>query len=167
MANNANILVIDDEQIICFSVKQTLGPEGMDVDCAENGIIGLAKLQDKKYDLVLIDLMMPQMSGMDVLAAVRKIDMTIVPIIITGYATIESAVEAVQKGAYDYIPKPFTPDELRNVVRKGLGRHQLLVETDHLRKEREQHRLQKKTPSKSHIRWRLLLFEYDFFLKCA
>jgi PAS domain S-box-containing protein len=142
MSEQANILVIDDEQIICFSVKQTLQQEGMQVDFAENGIIGLAKLQEKKYDIVLIDLMMPQMGGMEVLAAVRKLDPTIVAIIITGYATIESAVEAVQKGAYDYIPKPFTPDELRNVVRKGLGRHQLLAETDGLRKEREEHLMQ-------------------------
>ncbi|MBN2012203.1 response regulator [candidate division KSB1 bacterium] len=138
MSQTPNILVIDDEQIICFSVKQTLEQEGMKVDSAENGIIGLARLQEKNYDMVLIDLMMPQMSGLDVLDAVRKFDPTIVAIIITGYATIESAVEAVQKGAYDYIPKPFTPDELRNVVRKGLGRHQLLAETDRLRHEREQ-----------------------------
>ncbi len=138
MSSQPNILVIDDEQIICFSVKQTLEQEGMHVDSAENGIVGLARLQEKKYDVILIDLMMPQMGGLEILEAVHKYDPTIVTIIVTGYATIESAVEAVQKGAYDYIPKPFTPDELRNVVRKGLGRHQLLAETERLRQEREQ-----------------------------
>ena len=142
MYSKPNILVIDDEQIIRFSCKQTLEQEEMNVDLAENGIIGIAQLQEKEYDIVLIDLMMPQMSGFDVLDALRKLEQNVVAIVITGYATIESAVEAVQKGAYDYIPKPFTPDELRNVVRKGLGRHHLLVETEKLRIEREHNLMQ-------------------------
>ncbi len=137
MMNEAtNILIIDDEKIICFSCKQALEKEGMIVDCAENGIIGLAKIQDKAYDLVLIDLMMPQMSGLEVLDALQKYDSSIVAILITGFSTIESAVEAMKRGAYDYIPKPFTPDELRRVVHKGLERRKLLAETSQLREER-------------------------------
>ena len=142
MTQNANILVIDDEQVICISCQQTLEKEGLNVDCAENGVIGLAKLQDKTYDVVLTDLMMPQISGMEILDAIRKMNQNIVAIVITGYATIESAVEAVKKGAYDYLSKPFTPDELRRVVRKALERRKLLLETEQLRKEREQNLLE-------------------------
>jgi two-component system phosphate regulon sensor histidine kinase PhoR len=81
--------------------------------------------------------MMPGMSGMEVLGQVRTIDPNLLVIVITGYATVESAVEAMKKGAYDFIPKPFTPDQLRIVVRRALERRTLQKEADFLRSERE------------------------------
>jgi two-component system phosphate regulon sensor histidine kinase PhoR len=137
MIENSQILVIDDDSVIRMACEQTLKSEDLSVETAENGKIGLEKLKEQKYDLVLLDLMMPEMSGTVVLDRIREFDENIVIIIITGFATIESAVETLKKGVYDYIPKPFTPDELRNVVRRGLERRELLLKTEKLRQERE------------------------------
>ena len=137
MAENARILVIDDDSIIRLACEKTLAPLGYSVDTAESGETGLAMLRQKSYDLVLLDLMMPEMSGSEVLEHIRAYDENIIIIIITGFATIESAVESLKKGVYDYIPKPFTPEDLRNVVRKGLERRELLLRTERLRRERE------------------------------
>jgi len=137
-----NILVIDDEEMIRLGCKKILTDMGMKVDTAENGKIGLEAIQKKQYDMVLIDLMMPGMDGMELLRQIKQIDEKIVSIVITGYATIESAVKAVKLGAYDYLPKPFTPDELRTIATKGLQRRRLLLEADALRKERERNLLE-------------------------
>ncbi|GAH51435.1 unnamed protein product, partial [marine sediment metagenome] len=80
---------------------------------------------------------MPGISGMEVLEKIGKIDSTIISIVITGYATIESAVEAMKRGAYDFLPKPFTPDELRIIIKRGLGRRELVLESLSLRREKE------------------------------
>lgn len=137
MSENPKILVIDDDNIIRIACEKTLRPLGYSVDTAESGKVGLAMLKQKRYDLVLLDLMMPEMSGSEVLEQIRAYDENIIIVIITGFATIESAVETLKKGAYDYIPKPFSPEELRNVVRKGLERRELLLRAEKLRKERE------------------------------
>lgn len=128
MAKSAKILVIDDEHVICMGCKKTLESAGMTVDCVENGILGIAKLHEKKYDIVLLDLMMPTMRGMEVLTAIQKMDEDIVPIIITGYATMESSIRTLNKGAYAFLPKPFTSEELRSVVHKALKHRQALIE---------------------------------------
>jgi DNA-binding NtrC family response regulator len=120
MKRPPNILVIDDEHVICIGCKKTLEPEGMVVDCAENGLIGLAKLHDNEYDIVLIDVRMPTMGGMDVMSAIKKMDKNIIPIIITGYATVETSIKAKKNGAFAYLAKPFTPDELRSTIKKAL-----------------------------------------------
>ena len=115
-----HILVIDDEPVMRLSCQKALQLKGMNVDCVENGILGIAKLHDQHYDVVLIDLMMPQLSGMHILETIQKMNPDIITIVMTGYATKEVAEVTLQKGAFDYLPKPFTPDELRVVVRKGL-----------------------------------------------
>lgn len=120
MIAKAKILIIDDEDVICKGCRQILDKDGFEVDYAENGIIGLAKLHDKAYDIVLIDLMMPQIQGINVLDAIRKYDPAIVNIIITGYATGLVIDEALEKGAFDYLAKPFSANELRNVVQRAL-----------------------------------------------
>lgn len=137
-----NVLVVDDEEMIRIGCKKILSDMGMNVDIVENGKVGLDLIQKKKYDMVLIDLMMPGMDGMELLTRINQIDEKIVSIIITGYATIESAVQAVKSGAYDYLPKPFTPDELRAIATKGIERRRLLLEADALRQEREQNLLE-------------------------
>jgi PAS domain S-box-containing protein len=139
MVSQANILVIDDEQIMRDGCSRILSKDGWAVICAENGSQGLDEIQAhvERIDVILLDLMMPGMSGMEVLDQVRTIDPNLIVIVITGYATVESAVEAMKKGAYDFIPKPFTPDQLRIVVRRALEKRTLQKETEFLRRERE------------------------------
>jgi len=137
--DQANILVIDDELIMREGCSRILSKDGWAVICAENGKQGLDEIQasPEKIDVVLLDLMMPGMSGMEVLDQVRTIVPNLLVIVITGYATVESAVEAMKKGAYDFIPKPFTPDQLRIIVRRALERRALQKEAEFLRRERE------------------------------
>lgn len=139
MRDSIHILVIDDEQIMREGCSRILSKDGWTVIPAENGKEGLEKLQARpgKIDAVLLDLMMPGMSGMEVLDQVHIIDPELLVIVITGYATVESAVEAMKKGAYDFIAKPFTPDQLRVVVRRALERAALQREAEFLRRERE------------------------------
>ncbi|MFB0517994.1 MAG: response regulator [Acidobacteriota bacterium] len=138
MKENFKILIIDDEASIRDSCSQVLSKEGYVTETAEDGSIGLEKVRKAKPDLVLVDLKMPGISGMEVLESLKELDPDIVSIVITGYATIESAVEAMKLGAYDYIPKPFTPDELRLITRRGLEKRRLLLETATLRQEKKQ-----------------------------
>lgn len=114
------ILIIDDEDIVLKSCMRILRNDNYSIDTAYSGEEGLSKIDQEKYDLVITDLMMPGMSGMDVLRNVkeRKLDLTVV--IFTGYATAETAREALKMGAFDYIPKPFTPEEFRDVVQNAI-----------------------------------------------
>ena len=139
MLNQVNILVIDDEQIMREGCSRILSKDGLVVICAENGNRGLEEIKGRpeNIDVILLDLMMPGMSGMEVLDHIRTIDPNLLVIVITGYATVESAVEAMKKGAYDFIPKPFTPDQLRIIVRRALERRTLQKEAEFLRRERE------------------------------
>src|SRR5512139_2179612 len=139
MPNRANILVIDDEQIMRDGCSRILSRDGCSVICAENGGQGLEQIKGRpeNIDVILLDLMMPGMSGMEALDHVRTIDPNLLVIVITGYATVESAVEAMKKGAYDFVPKPFTPDQLRIVVRRALEKKTLQKEAEFLRRERE------------------------------
>jgi PAS domain S-box-containing protein len=139
MPEQINILVIDDEQIMREGCSRILSKNGWSVITAENGKQGLDEIQNHldKIDVILLDLMMPGMSGMEVLDQVRNIDPNLLVIVITGYATVESAVEAMKKGAYDFIPKPFTPDQLRIVVRRAIEKRTLQKEAEFLRRERE------------------------------
>lgn len=131
------ILVIDDEESMRDSCSQILTKDGFLTETADDGSIGLEKIKDIKPDLVLIDLKMPGISGQEVLVKAKEIDPNIIAVVITGYATVESAVEAMRRGAYDFLPKPFTPDELRIIIRRGLERRKLILETESLRKEKK------------------------------
>lgn len=115
-----HILVIDDEPRIRDACKMVLNSMRFTVDTAPDGLTGLDMIEDNHYDILLLDLMMPNISGFEVLERVRDIDPDTVVIVITGYATLEHSIEAMKKGAFDFIPKPFTPDQLRAVVSKSL-----------------------------------------------
>lgn len=117
---NPHILVIDDEKRIRDACKMVLTSMGFTVETASDGTKGLDLIEEKHFDILLLDLMMPNMSGFEVLTRVRDIDPDTVVIVITGYATLEHSIEAMKKGAFDFIPKPFTPDQLRAVVGKSL-----------------------------------------------
>lgn len=127
MRTTANILIIDDEHVIRIGCKKALEPEGFVVDFAENGIVGFAKLHESSYDLVLIDIMMPQIRGTNLIETIRKYDPTIIIIAITGYATEELIAEVIQRGAFDCLAKPFTLHELREIVKQGLERRASLL----------------------------------------
>jgi len=131
------ILVIDDEEIVRESCVRILQGQDYTVKTADNGEMGLSTLKEFLPDLVLVDLKMPGMSGFEVLEQIYTFDATIVTIVITGFATVDSAVEAMKKGTFDFIPKPFQPEELRLVVHRGLERRNLVLETIRLRNEKE------------------------------
>jgi PAS domain S-box-containing protein len=118
--HNPRILIIDDEPRIRDACLMVLSDKGFDVAAAPDGEQGLQMIKETHYDIVLVDLMMPTISGFDVLSEVRKNHPDTVVIVITGYATLEHSIEAMKKGAFDFIPKPFTPDQLRAVVDKSL-----------------------------------------------
>jgi len=137
MANSAKILIIDDEEIVLNSCSQILKSGNYQIATAKNGTEGLALLKQFQPDLVYVDLKMPGISGFDVLDQIHKYDPTIVTIVITGFATVSSAVEAMKKGTFDFLPKPFTPDELRLITLRGVERRGLVMETIALRREKE------------------------------
>ena len=131
------ILLIDDEEVVLDSCAAILEGSEYVVATARSGAEGLEQVAAFDPDLVFLDLKMPGMSGMEVLEALRALDPTIVCVVFTGFATIAAAVEAMQRGARDFLPKPFTPDEFRSMIHRGLEWRRLLVETAALRRERE------------------------------
>jgi signal transduction histidine kinase len=115
-----NILVIDDEVGMREGCRRALSPQGFHVDIAEHGVEGLHKLRQRPYDLILLDAMMPGMSGLELLERIRAHDPDTICVMITGYATVDLAAQAMKEGAHDFLPKPFTSDELLAVVESGL-----------------------------------------------
>ena len=132
-----SIIVIDDDEAVLLSVNKILSKAGFHVETFEDGVSGLEGVTELKPDLVVVDLKMPGLSGMEVINRVSEMDPYIIVVVITGYATIDSAVEAIKLGAYDFLPKPFSPDELRVIVNRGLEHRQLLQESHRLEIERE------------------------------
>ncbi len=132
------ILVVDDEKGIREGCRRILASEGYAVDVAVNGKEGLELAKAKRYDLLLVDLMMPVMGGIELMEHLRQLDSEIIMIVVTGFATIETAVDAMRHGAYDYVPKPFTPDQLLAVVNRGLEKRRLSRQTRLLMEERDQ-----------------------------
>jgi len=117
MFEKMKILVIDDEPVVCSSCKRALGEEGYEVETVLGGRDAIEILESREFDLVITDLKMPSISGMDILEHVKKKRPDVQVVMITGYSTIDTAVESIKKGAFDYISKPFTPEELLSVVR--------------------------------------------------
>jgi len=114
-------LVIDDEQIVLDSVSQLLTDENYEVDISLSGRKGLDWAIERPYDIVLTDIRMPDIGGMKVLRDIKRVDPSLPVIMITGYATAKSAVQAMKLGAADYIEKPFEPEELLEAVARALG----------------------------------------------
>lgn len=137
MDNLSKVLVIDDEEIVLDSCLQILSSGDYEIQTADNGLLGIQMVEEFRPDLIFVDLKMPGISGFEVIEKIQEIDPAIVTIVITGFATINSAVEAMQKGAFDFLPKPFTPAELRLITRRGLEKRKLVLETLALRHEKE------------------------------
>ncbi len=137
------ILVVDDERGMREGCRKILVSEGYRVETAGDGKAGLDLFRrEGDFDAALIDLKMPRMGGLELVEAIREEDQDIVLLVITAYASIQTAVEAVKRGAYGYIPKPFTPDELLLPVRNGLEKRALYQEAARLRQERERRLLE-------------------------
>jgi len=133
----AKILVVDDEEIVLKSCRKILEGGGHEVFTALSGQEAFDLLRREPFDIVITDVKMPGVDGMEVLEKVKKEYPDILVIIITGYSTVQSAVQAMKLGAFDYIPKPFTPDEVLVVVEKALEKKSLIYENIYLRKELE------------------------------
>lgn len=117
--SKGKILVIDDEDIVRTSCSRTLVPEGYEVNLVKNGFDGLSLLEQRPVDLVLTDLKMPEIDGIEVLRRIKDKWPQIEVIIITGYQTVDTAVKSIKLGAFDYLEKPFTPDSLIASVAKA------------------------------------------------
>lgn len=130
-----NILVVDDKDSMRNMLTETLVEEGYRVDLAESGRKAIDLVKNKSYDLVLTDLKMPEISGMDVLSEVKEIDNETSVIVMTAYGTIEDAVLAMKKGAFDFITKPFDTEHLCVLVNRALENRRLVAENSLLRQQ--------------------------------
>ncbi len=115
------ILVVDDEAIVRTSCDRTLTPEGYDVTLTASGKEGIACLEKETFALVLLDLKMPDMDGMEVLSKIKENWPETKVVMVTGYSTVDTAVQALRVGAYNFIEKPFTPDTLLKAVQEVFG----------------------------------------------
>lgn len=129
------ILIIDDEKSIRHTLREILEYEKYNIDEAENGLIGLEKLSNKKYDLVLCDIKMPEMDGIEVLEKASLLDYTPQFIMISAHATIDTAVDATKKGAFDFIQKPPDLNRLLISIKNALDKSNLIAETNVLRRK--------------------------------
>jgi two-component system response regulator PilR (NtrC family) len=133
-----NILVIDDEEVLQDILTVLIRKEGHTPLLASTGEEGLAVLEREEVDLILLDLMLPGMHGMEVLRRIRRRDPDLVVVVITAFSSIESAIEAMREGAFHYIPKPFKNEEVMLTVRKGLDQRRLTSENRALREQLRQ-----------------------------
>lgn len=129
------LLIIDDEKAICNTLKEILQYEKYEVDIANDGMEGLKKAEAGNFDMVFCDIKMPKMDGMEVLAKLQEIDADLPVVMISGHGTIDTAVEAIKKGAYDYISKPPDLNRILVTVRNALDKTKLVTETKSLKKK--------------------------------
>jgi two-component system phosphate regulon sensor histidine kinase PhoR len=134
--NDIQVLVVDDELNIREGSQRILSRVGFEVLKASTGLEALELLEKQTIPIILLDLKMPGMDGMEVLKRIRQLDEAILVIVITGFATVETAIEAMKQGAYDFIPKPFEPEQLRIVVNRAAEKLRLTREAKILEVER-------------------------------
>ena len=137
-ARRGRVFVIDDDEVMLLSCRRILEKDGYDVETFSNGCDGLRRIGELEPQLLLVDLKMPELDGLQVIGRVRAAAPDVVVAVITGYATIATAVDAMKAGAYDFLPKPFTPDELRLIVNRGHERWRLAMESVRLQREKEE-----------------------------
>ena len=135
LPDRPRILVVDDELNICQSCAKVLTRMDYEVDYALNGYDALKKVAGKPFDVILTDLKMSSLGGMEVLRRVKESNPDTPVIVMTGYASVSSAVEVMKMGALDYLPKPFTPDELRAIVRQALSEREIRLQNQNLQQK--------------------------------
>jgi two-component system nitrogen regulation response regulator NtrX len=131
----SNILIVDDEKAIRKTLSEILSYEGYKIDEAGDGEEGIRKFRDKEYDVILCDIKMPKMDGIEFLEKAKELNPDIPVIMISGHGTIETAVEAVKKGAYDYISKPPDLNRLLITIRNAMDKTSLVAETKVLKRK--------------------------------
>ncbi len=129
------ILIVDDEKVVRESLFNWFRDEGYLVDIAAEGMEALRKLHEKSFDIVILDIKMPGMDGMELQKRLREIDQNIVIIIMTAYASVDTAVQALKAGAFDYVTKPIDPDDLSHLIRNAIEKRQLVRENLRLKEE--------------------------------
>ncbi|HHT9106806.1 MAG TPA: sigma-54-dependent transcriptional regulator [Candidatus Wujingus californicus] len=132
---SGKVLIVDDEKLMRISLESQLKKEGYDVKSMDNAIDGLKIVKSEEFDIVLTDLRLSGMSGIDFLKEIKKYNQEIIVVIMTAYGTLESAVSAIKEGAYDYIAKPFSTDELIIKFQRALHHKNTAAEVNRLRKE--------------------------------
>jgi len=137
MNAKASILIVDDETVVRDSLGKWFEEEGYNVETATTARDALLKLPGQRWDVALVDIKMPGMDGLELQRKIREVDPEILIIIMTGYASVETAVQALKDGAYDYITKPFDPDDLAHLVRKALEHRRTKEENVRLRESLE------------------------------
>jgi DNA-binding response OmpR family regulator len=130
-----NILIVDDETSVADILKDCVSDTGRSVDVCYNGLEGIERIQKSRYDLIIVDLVMPKIGGLDVLRYAKKENPDVLVVIITGHASLETAIMAVKEGAYDYIRKPCKLEEIRIVVDNAIEKIRLYRENKKLLKQ--------------------------------
>ncbi len=128
-----DILIVDDDKTFCKMLEDMLSrEEHLKVTSTTDGLDATKKIKEKKFDLILTDLMMPGADGMEVLRVAKETDENVHVILVTGYASLETAMEAIKKGAYDYITKPFKLEEIKVAVQNACEKIQLIRQNQEL-----------------------------------
>ncbi|MCJ7663102.1 MAG: sigma-54 dependent transcriptional regulator [Desulfobacterales bacterium] len=135
MKREVNILVVDDDEIVRESLLEWLREDGYHVEAAEDGFKALEKFKERSWNIALVDLKMPKMDGLELMGKIKETHPETEVIIITAYATVNTAVQAIKVGAYDYLVKPFNPEELSLIIKRLVESQSLIKEISHLRKE--------------------------------
>ncbi len=133
MTNHRKILIVDDEPSVRHSLREWFREDGFAVETAEDGETALRKMSGGPFDIIVVDLKMPGMDGIELQKRVREIDQEAAVIILTAFASVETAVQALKLGAFDYITKPVDPDDLSNTVRNALKQRELTEENIRLK----------------------------------
>jgi DNA-binding NtrC family response regulator len=133
MDKQEKILIVDDEKVVRESLYHWFEEDNYQVETAEDGETALQKYEKEKYDLLLVDMKMPGMSGLDLLSKIRAIDKDALIILITAFASVPTAITALKNGAYDYVTKPIDPDELTHLVKRALEQKALKIENTQLK----------------------------------
>src|ERR1041385_7446995 len=139
MARTTSILIIDDEEIMREILETLLSREGYSVRVAASGAEGVELARSVPFDAVIVDVMMPGMDGMAVLEELKKLDDDLPVIMITAFASVENAIAAMKRGAFDYITKPFKNDEVLGVLRNAVAQRRLVTENRALRQNLQAH----------------------------
>ena len=133
MAEKISILIVDDEESVSDSLYNWFIEEGYDVDTAENAKVALSILETRKFDIILADIKMPGMDGLELHRRIKSLDPDPIVIIMTAFASVKTAVQALKDGAYDYINKPFDPDDLSHMIRNATNQISLKIENTSLK----------------------------------
>ncbi|MEI8224470.1 MAG: sigma-54 dependent transcriptional regulator [Bacteroidota bacterium] len=135
MAKKISILIVDDEESVRDSLYNWFIEDGYRVECAENAKRALSMLESDNFDIILADIKMPGMDGLEMLRRIKLLKTDSIVIVITAFATVDTAVQALKDGAYDYITKPFDPDDLSHLIRNASKQISLTEENENLKKK--------------------------------